>query len=87
MIGVQVPGGVRLDSFPRLLVVDSVASDPNCVHSGLYNFSAATPIFHRGARGDTSLLQIGQRIAVWSDGFWLTSCPVQTSAVRIVILD
>ena len=85
--GVQDGAGVRLDSTPAMFVdgVRPGAPTEPCMSRAQFWFSGDTRVLRNGALADTSELRVGRRVAVWSQGIVLESCPPQASAVVVMI--
>ena len=88
VVGVRDGDSTRPIAYPRLRATDSTKSVERCEHSVVVTFSIGTPLSRRsGAPVDTGVLQVGQRVSVWTEDVFLLSCPPQTGARRLVIED
>ena len=88
VVGWRDGDSTRLVTIPRARITDSTKSAEGCQQSIVVSFSANTPITRRsGAPADTGVLQVGQRVSVWTEDLFLDSCARQTSASRILVED
>ena len=79
---------LKSDSVFRMRVTDSTLARESCAQSTYFVFDESALLERRtGARAEYTDLRIGQRVTVWSNGYFLDSCSRQTSTTRIVLED
>ena len=81
LVGVADASGPRIDSISAMLV----EGGPGCEQRALFFISGSTRVMLGRLRADTGALTVGRRVAVWSDGFQLDSCPPQIAATAVQI--